>query len=179
MPTSSMRGVAFRILTIELSGAIPRELRAAIGDRVFGCDECQDVCPHNASPTARPAAEELSPVPERRDVDLVKLLELTSSGYRRLVKKSALRRTSRRQLQRNAAVALGNSGDPGAVAPLCRALAQSPYPLVRAHAAWALGRLGAGRDALNRAASEDPDASVRSEARAALDLTPEPGPLYQ
>jgi epoxyqueuosine reductase len=69
------------------------------------------------------------------------LLHLSASGYRRFVKRSALRRVGRVQLQRNAAVALGNSGLAEATEPLGRSLHENPSPLVREHAAWALGRL--------------------------------------
>ncbi|HEY6555619.1 MAG TPA: tRNA epoxyqueuosine(34) reductase QueG [Polyangiaceae bacterium] len=156
-------------LTIELKGAIPRELRALIGNRVFGCDVCQAVCPFNAGKGAERCAPELTTRPEIEAIDLVGLLELTSSGYRKLVKGSALRRTSRTQLARNAAVALGNSGSVEAVAPLIRALDTDPRPLVRGHVAWALGRLGGpgAREALERAA-RDADAAVAEEAQLAL-----------
>jgi epoxyqueuosine reductase len=157
-------------LTIELRGAIPRELRAPIGTRVFGCDVCQDVCPFNASPRERPAAPELAPRDDRAAVDLVGLLELGSADYRRFVKDSAMSRVSRTRLARNAAVALGNSGDPSAVAPLVRALERDPRALVRSHAAWGLGRLGGpdAREALERSSISDADPEVREEARSAL-----------
>jgi epoxyqueuosine reductase len=157
-------------LTIELRGAIPRELRAPIGTRVFGCDVCQDVCPFNASPRPRPVAPELSPREDRATLDLVRLLELGSAEYRRFVKGSAIRRVSRARLARNAAVALGNSGDQRAVAPLVRALERDARPLVRAHAAWGLGRLGgaAARSALTAAQVSDSDPEVREEAALAL-----------
>jgi epoxyqueuosine reductase len=102
--------------------------------------------------------------------ELVSLLELTSSGYRRLVKRSALRRVSRNRLARNAAVALGNSGDARAVEPLVRALETHRSALVRGHAAWALGRLGGAtaERALRRATDADADESVRQEATDAL-----------
>ena len=97
-------------------------------------------------------------------------LELGSAAYRKLVKGSALRRASRVQLARNAAVALGNSGDPRAIAPLQRAARKHTSALVRGHAAWALGRLGgdAARATLAEVAEHDLDASVRSEAVLAL-----------
>jgi len=157
-------------LTIELRGAIPRELRAPIGTRVFGCDVCQDVCPFNASPRPRAVAPELLPRDGRSAPDLVRLLELGSAEYRRFVKGSAIRRVSRTRLARNAAVALGNSGDPLAIAPLVRALERDPRPLVRSHAAWGLGRLGGdqARAALAASASSDSDPEVREEARSAL-----------
>jgi epoxyqueuosine reductase len=157
-------------LTIETKDAIPPALRPLIGSRVFGCDVCQDVCPFNASESPRPAAPELAPRPALAAPELVSLLTLGAAGYRKLVKQSALRRVGKHQLQRNAAVALGNTGDPRAVAPLARCLATEPSALVRAHAAWALGRLGGpeAAAALEGALARDSDASVRDEARAAL-----------
>ena len=100
----------------------------------------------------------------------MRLLELGSADYRRFVKGSAMSRVSRTRLARNAAVALGNSGDPAAVAPLVRALEKDARALVRLHAAWGLGRLG-GREAhvaLERASISDPDPDVREEAHSAL-----------
>lgn len=160
-------------LTIEHSGSIEPELRAAIGTRVFGCDVCQEVCPFNHGAVPVPGAAELLPQPPRETVDLVALLNLTSSGYRRLARRSALRRASRRTLQRNAAIALGNSRDPSAAPALCGALGSHPSALVREHVAWALGELGplGGSLAvveLSRARTRDPSRSVRSEAELAL-----------
>jgi epoxyqueuosine reductase len=159
-------------LTIELKGSVPRELRPLIGQHVFGCDICQDVCPWNRSRHAPPADPELGKRPELIDPDLIELLFLTSSGYRRLVRGTALARVSRARLARNAAIALGNSHHPDAEAPLTRALATHSSELVRAHAAWALGALGLplsqGRDALERAQREDASEAVRDEARVAL-----------
>jgi epoxyqueuosine reductase len=142
-------------LTIELTGPIPRELRPAIGRWVFGCDVCQEVCPYNQSSRARDGDAAFRERPATSEVDLVALLELTASGYRRLRRRSAILRVNRVQLQRNAAVALGNSRAPDAVVPLARALAANPSPLVRGHAAWALGRLGtpAAREALAAASA--------------------------
>ncbi len=160
-------------LTIESSDPIPRELRSAIGARVFGCDVCQDVCPFNASAEHKPAAPELAPRSNLAAPDLIGLLELGSARYRQLVKGSALRRTHRAQLARNAAVALGNSKDARAVIPLARAVAAHTSPLVRGHAAWALGEIGeAAREhalpALRCASDHDADPFVREEATLAL-----------
>jgi epoxyqueuosine reductase len=158
-------------LTIENQGPIPRELRDKLGTRVFGCDVCQEVCPFNASSAPRPRAPELTPRSALAVVDLVALLELGAAGYRKLVRRTALRRVSRDTLARNAAVALGNTHDARAVAPLARALASHPSALVRAHAAWALGELGTlaafARETLARA-TLDPDPSVRADAELAL-----------
>jgi epoxyqueuosine reductase len=159
-------------LTIEHEGAIPRELRAPIGQRVFGCDVCQETCPFNASPS-RPAESALGRRDALRAPDLLALLNLGSAGYRRLVRRTALRRVSRATLQRNAAIALGNSDSREAVAPLAEAARSHPHALVREHAAWGLGQLAPHLDApaleaLEQCMTNDEDASVREEARLAL-----------
>jgi epoxyqueuosine reductase len=160
-------------LTIELKGAVPRELRPLIGDHVFGCDICQDVCPWNETRHAPPRDPELGRRAPLLAPELVELLFLTSSGYRRLVRGTALSRVSRARLARNAAIALGNSHSPAAEAPLARALGTHSSELVRAHAAWALGALGIplseGLVALKQATENDLSAGVRDEARLALE----------
>jgi epoxyqueuosine reductase len=159
-------------LTIELRGSVPRELRPLIGQHVFGCDICQDVCPWNQSRHAPPADPELGRRQDLTAPDLVSLLFLSSSGYRKLVRGSALSRVSRARLARNAAIALGNSHASAAEAPLARALTTHSSDLVRVHAAWALGALAlplsAGLTALQQAAARDPSPDVRSEANDAL-----------
>src|SRR5262249_12799669 len=124
-------------LTIENPGPIPRELRPKLGRMIFGCDVCQEVCPWNAA--ARTGAPELAP--SRPPPDLLALLDLGAAQFRRFVKRTALRRIHRAQLLRNVCVALGNVGDASAIAPLRRVFLVEG-PLVRVHAAWALGRLG-------------------------------------
>ena len=157
-------------LTIESSLDIPRSLRSGMGDRIFGCDDCQTACPYNHS-KRRP-----SPPPdfvERGELarpGLVELLSLSSSGYRRLVSQTALRRVSRVQLARNAAVALGNSGQERAVEPLVAVAKTHSSPQVRSHATWALGRLACdfeisdAREALCELAMS-PHLEVASEVR--------------
>lgn len=132
-------------LTIELRGSIPRPLRRSIGLWVMGCDICQDVCPFNQTRKRPAPAPELKPRRELSTPSLLALLELRSSGYRRLVRGSAWRRLSRTRIQRNAAVALGNAGERCAIEPLGRVLRESPSAIVREHCAWALGRLGGAR----------------------------------
>jgi epoxyqueuosine reductase len=160
-------------LTIEHSGPIPRDLRPLLGARVFGCDVCQDVCPFNASAEGKPSAPELQPRSNLTAPDLIGLLELGSARYRQLVKGTALRRTHRAQLARNAAIALGNSKDERAVIPLARAVAAHSSGLVRGHAAWALAEIGApareyALQVLTCASEHDADAFVREEAALAL-----------
>jgi epoxyqueuosine reductase len=146
-------------LTIEHHGVIPRELRPALGTWVFGCDVCQEVCPFNAG-TGEPHAPLLSPrTGEHALPDLVALAGKGANQLRQFVKRTALRRIPREVLLRNVAVALGNTGSPDAIPALVALLAERS-PLVRLHAVWALGQLGA-RDVLAAHADDDPD--VRAE----------------
>jgi epoxyqueuosine reductase len=127
-------------LTIELKGEIPEPLREGIGDRVFGCDVCQDVCPWNVK-FARDAKEiALAPTRDRIAPDPRELLTLDEAGFKARFGTSAITRTKRRGLARNAAVALGNRRDPNDIPVLTRAL-DDPEPLVRSHAAWALAQI--------------------------------------
>ena len=130
-------------LTIELRGPIPVEFRRALGNRIYGCDDCQIVCPWNENPvmTEEPAfAERVG------TKDLIELMRLDEAGFRERFRKSPVKRIKRRGLLRNVAVALGNSGDPSAVPVLKQAL-EDPEPLIRAHAVWALGELLGGKRA--------------------------------
>ena len=156
-------------LTIELRGAIPRDLRPLVGDWVFGCDICQDVCPVNRKAT--PSLE--AAFRQRHDFDapaLIPLLELDDDGFRERFRGSPIKRAKRVGLQRNVCVALGNIGDPRAVAPLSRSLT-APEPLVRLHAAWALGRVGGGEaaQALRQRRARETDPAVQEEITLALD----------
>jgi epoxyqueuosine reductase len=126
-------------LTIELKKAIPRQLRTLLGDWVFGCDVCQDVCPWNrkAPPGREPAL--LPPLNHNNTLDLIELLTLNQEQFRQRFRPTALWRTRRRGLLRNAAIALGNQRDPRAVPALIHALADDE-PLIRGAAAWSLGQ---------------------------------------
>lgn len=156
-------------LTIEHRGAIDRPLRAHMGAMAFGCDVCQAVCPFNAAAPDRiePAAELRPRSPDAGAVDLIALVDGGANQHRKRVAGTALRRARRDQLARNACIALGNLGDPAAVPALARALAGARSPIVRGHAAWALGRLGAV-EPLREAADRERDPYVRSEIAAAL-----------
>jgi epoxyqueuosine reductase len=127
-------------LTIETRGPIPRDLRPLVGDMVFGCDRCQEVCPFNTAATAGDPA--FAPLPRLDRPLLVDLLGMGAARFRKLVRQTALRRVHRAQLLRNVAVALGNVGGAAEIAALARAL-DEPSPLVRTHVAWALGRMAA------------------------------------
>lgn len=155
-------------LTIELRGPIPRELRPLIGTWIYGCDLCLDVCPWNrfATPTRE---ERFRPRDHLVHPPLEEFLGWDQATFSRMMKGSPIKRTKRRGLLRNVCVALGNAGDRAAVPALARTLAEEPEPLVRGHAAWALGVLGGegAREALEGARG-DADAFVREEVEAAL-----------
>ncbi|HET7225348.1 MAG TPA: tRNA epoxyqueuosine(34) reductase QueG, partial [Candidatus Eisenbacteria bacterium] len=137
-------------LTIEHRGPIPRALRPAIGDWVFGCDVCQDVCPWNRF--APPAREARLHARALEGWSLERFLELDDAGFAALFHDSPIRRAQRAGFLRNVCVALGNRGDAAAAPALLGALTRDPAPLVRSHAAWALGEIAArGADPGTRA----------------------------
>lgn len=187
-------------LTIEERGPIPRELRPLIGNRVFGCDICQEVCPFNvrfAREAEDPAyaargpgeppigveplpAQDVSaetsgvgdsPHPGTDAPSLVRLLTMAlhEEAWDSFSRGSAIRRARREGFARNLAVALGNWGSEVAVPPLTAALSD-PSPLVRGHAAWALGRVASAeaRQALYSALQEEREPFVLEELELAL-----------
>jgi epoxyqueuosine reductase len=126
-------------LTIELKGSIPEEFRSAIGNRIYGCDDCLAVCPWN-----RFAKDGAMMRPHHRaDLaapDLIELLSLDEAGFKQWFAGTPMLRTKRRGFLRNVCVALGNSGDRAALPALSRA-ASDPEPLIAEHARWAMGRI--------------------------------------
>jgi epoxyqueuosine reductase len=127
-------------LTIELKGAIPEPLRTGIGEHVYGCDVCQDVCPWNVRFARALDEPDLAP---RQEIDAAEMLALDDEGFRERYRGTAVTRAKRRGLARNAAVVLGNRGDESALPVLQRAATEDPDPMVREHAAWAARRLQA------------------------------------
>lgn len=176
-------------LTIELRGSIPLELRPLMGNLIFGCDICQQVCPVNIVAERRLGLRNdggvsslpSQPLPFRPrqefrpregiggSPELIPLLSLTEEQFRERFRLSPIRRTKRRGLLRNVCVALGNIGDQQAVPALIGAL-HDIEPLVRGHAAWALGRLGTpqAKQALEAALTAEENKEVRKEIRCAL-----------
>ncbi len=160
-------------LTIENKAAIPPELRSQVGDWVFGCDICQQVCPWNRRFAPAGLDQALAGGADQAGPDLVALLALTARDFNRRFKGSAVRRAKRRGLLRSAAVVLGNrccgQADPAAVTALAQAL-QDPEALIRQHVAWALGQVGGtlARQALEQAVESEPDTTVQAEIQAAL-----------
>ncbi len=150
--------------------AIPHALRPLVGDWVWGCDICQEVCPPTRR--ARPAvAAGFAAAANLAEIDLVGLLELGSAAFRNRFRRTALGWRGPVVLRRNAAVALGNALDRSAVPALERALVRDRSPLVRGHAAWALGRIGSPRgiSALSQALKGERAYDVRDEIVRALE----------
>jgi epoxyqueuosine reductase len=137
-------------LTIELRGPIPRQLRPLIGNRIFGCDICQDVCPWNKE-APRSRESRFQPRENITGLELIEFMSLTDDEFRDRYSDTPLARAKREGFLRNVAVALGNWGDPAALPALLDVL-DDDSPLIRGHAAWALGRL------------EDPTADAALEA---------------
>ncbi|MBC8286480.1 MAG: tRNA epoxyqueuosine(34) reductase QueG [Nitrospinae bacterium] len=124
-------------LTIELKGVIPIEFRKAIGNRIYGCDDCQIVCPWNsyAVKTDDPDFQQ-----KQDTLKLMDLIQISQEIFSQRFKGSPIKRIKRRGLLRNAAVALGNSGNRQAIPILIKVL-DDEEPLIRAHVVWALGEL--------------------------------------
>ena len=155
-------------LTIELKGFIPRHLRPLIGNHIFGCDICQEICPYNVK--ARPTVEKrYAPRKELYTPDLIPLLSLDEEEFRRRFRGSPILRAKRRGLLRNVAVALGNTKNSEAVPALARVL-DDRETLVRGHVAWALGQIGSPQaiGALEKRLPVENDPAVRMEIQDAI-----------
>ncbi|MEJ7837833.1 MAG: tRNA epoxyqueuosine(34) reductase QueG [Thermomicrobiales bacterium] len=149
-------------LTIEERGPIPLDIREKMGDWVYGCDVCQEVCPYTKASTPTDDSD-LSPKSMNNAYpSLHWLLQMSPEQYGETYFGTPIPRTKRRGLARNAAVALGNIGGDSDIPILEQVLLDYDEPLVRGHAAWALGRLG-GRRELKHAGSIERDAYVQQE----------------
>ncbi len=152
---------------LAVAGPIPRDLRPCAGDRLNGCDACQEACAANLA--VQPRADDLTD-PRKEWTErpsLMRLLNVSDKEYKHAFRDLELSRPD--ILQRNALVALGNLKDPSAVAQVARVL-KGPNPLLRAHAAWALGSIGgtAARRALKDASLIEEDEAVVEEIDEAL-----------
>jgi epoxyqueuosine reductase len=177
-PTRALRGDytidATRCIAdlTQRTDAIPRSLRALIGDWIWGCDLCQLACPPTQAAGLRGNASRDAPLDvETARPSLTGLLRLRSGEFKRRFEKTAMGWRGAAVLRRNAAVALGNALDRSAIPALALTLNEDPHPMVRGHAAWALGRIGAP-SAISALRSRDlieGDATVREEIGAALE----------
>lgn len=162
-------------LTIEYSGFIPRELRTLMGNRIYGCDDCQLVCPWNSHAAgSEPEINDLlKPRGENHLPDLARLLHLDDEGFRQHFRKSPVKRTKRSGLLRNVCIAMGNSGHAAFIPDLIAVLGDQEL-LIRGHAAWALGQLSDRGDndviieALEQMQAEEKEPGVNEEIAFAL-----------
>jgi epoxyqueuosine reductase len=161
-------GACISYLTIEHPGPIPHRYREALGNRIYGCDDCLAVCPWNKfAQTSRETA--FHPRDALRAPLLAELSRLDDPAFRTLFSKSPVKRIGRDRFIRNVLYAIGNSGEP-ALAAEARRLAEDASPLVRGAAAWALGRLLPPEDFARLSATVSPDETdpeVRAEWAAA------------
>jgi epoxyqueuosine reductase len=161
-------------LTIELKGWMPRPLRPLVGNHVFGCDICQEVCPYNVRARATQEAA-YSPRQGLHAPELIPLLSLDKDEFHRRFHGSPILRAKRRGFLRNVAVALGNSKSREAIPALIHAL-NDEEPLVRGHAAWALGQIGSrpAITALRGRLQIENDPEVHGEIDDAIRVASEP-----
>jgi len=167
-------------LTIEFDGYIPLSLRPLMGNRIYGCDDCQMICPWNghASKDRIQFDDLLMPKGENNLPDLASLLQLDEEGFRIRFRRSAIKRTKRRGLLRNVCIAMGNSGQSTFIPNLLRVIADHE-PLIRAHAAWALAQLSSGSSremvlqALQLQRERETDPAVLQELASAIKDTEE------
>ena len=159
-------------LTIENKGEIPRELRHAVGDWAFGCDVCQEVCPYNKRKATLSRWPEFSADSGAGPyLQITEVLDLrTDEAFEERFSETPLTRPGRAGLLRNCCVAAGNLALHEAIPALVRCLREDASPLVRGHAAWALGEIGgmAAKTALEEALEEEPDDGCREEIERAL-----------
>ncbi len=157
-------------LTIELKDGIPKELRPQIGNLIFGCDICQEVCPWNskAIPTTEPAFQ---PRDGNLAPELLTLVGMTQAEFNKRFKGSPIKRAKRRGFLRNVIVAIGNWQSRAAVPALKKTLTDDE-PLIRGHSAWALGQIGGktAEQALNTRLTCETDSEVISEIQDALQV---------
>ncbi len=142
-------------------GIIPREFRADMGDRIYGCDDCLEACPPGGRALRRAGGS------RKGVVDLIEILMAADRALLGRFEHFYIPRRDPRYLRRNALVALGNGCDPGTTGILSGYLGH-PDPVLRIHAAWALGRIGRGRASLEAAKSRERDDAVRAELELAL-----------
>jgi epoxyqueuosine reductase len=162
-------GRCISYLTIEQKGFIPVDLRQALGTWVFGCDICQQVCPWNQKFSSHHHEVAFSARPGLPPKSLIDEIRLTPKEFNQKFKGNPLKRAKRRGYLRNVAIAIGNNANTGTIPALIEALGD-PEPLIRGHAAWALGRTRSTEvlDALIEAHEQEKDLEVAAEIQSAL-----------
>ncbi len=157
-------------LTIENKGLIPPDLRPNLETRIFGCDVCQTVCPWNRKAVLPPEQTLFPPLASFQSIHLTEEMQLDEDAFRSRFRHTPILRTKRRGYLRNVAVALGNLARPESIPVLANSLYHDPESLIRAHVAWALGRLPApeAQTALQTALQTETDPAVQSEIQQAL-----------
>jgi len=160
-------------LTIELKGPIPHEFREAIGNRIYGCDDCLAVCPWNKFAEAAHANRAFAARAELAAPALGDLLQLDDASFREVFSGSPIKRIGRDRMMRNALIAAGNSG-PANLLPRVLALLDDPAPVVRGAAVWALARLDPARfaqeAARRQAVEQDPETRAEWDYRDRQDV---------
>ncbi len=152
-------------LTIELKESIPQEMRARLGNWVFGCDICQQVCPWNQRISNEDVDTAFAPRAGITSPNLVDELNLRQNDFNHKFKGSPIKRAKRRGYLRNVAVSLGNSQLPEAVSALTKVLLEDPEPLIREHAAWSLAQIGGAeaKQALMSAREKETHINIQRE----------------
>lgn len=161
----------FRCLSYltQASGIFPLKMRPALGAKIYGCDICQEACPHNQF-RENSAITELAFSYFSANPLLIPLLELTRKEFDSSIGMTSAGWRGKTTLQRNVIIALGNLREQVATKPLTRLLENDPRPLIRLHAAWALGQIGGIKAAfaLEKSSQRDPEPAVQAEAKLAL-----------
>ncbi len=181
-PTGALRGDytidAGRCIAdlTQRTDSVPRELRPLMGEWVWGCDLCQEVCPPTQRAGVRGRSEDAAMNASAAAPDLLRLLRLRAGEYRRTFASTAMGWRGAAVLRRNAAIALGNTLDRAIVPTMLEALETDPHPMVRAHIAWALGHIGspAAREGLQRRFVREREQSVLEEIALALQVSTAP-----
>jgi epoxyqueuosine reductase len=158
-------------LTIEHKDVIPGELRPLMGNMIFGCDICQQVCPWNRKPDNHKVMDEFHPLSDWTiSPDLRQLIAMQPQEFNQVYGSSPIQRAKRRGLLRNAAIALGNAGDPQSIPVLKTVLQTEIEPGIRLHAAWALGQINTpqAREVLSQVRSREADEAVLQEIKRIL-----------
>jgi epoxyqueuosine reductase len=150
----------------QMKGFVPREYRSLMGTKIYGCDTCQVVCPANKQ-AAQSSAVEFKPDPELAFPLLTDLLSLSNREFKAQFGRSAAGWRGRTVLQRNALISLGNSKSKESKGILCACLKDS-RPVIRGHAAWALGEIGEGIPEMRQALEQEQDPTVKEELVNAL-----------